>query len=70
MVNFIIFFDDPNEHFNVAAMYPEIVVSLQNKLLELNENNFNPNRGRADRAACVQARKVGGYYGPWVDLPL
>ena len=63
-------FSDPNEHENVAAIYPEIVLSLQNKLLELNKNNFNPNRGRADRAACVQARKVGGYYGPWVDLPL
>ena len=33
-----------------------------------NAGNFNPGRGEPDKAACRQATKYGGFYGPWLEL--
>ncbi len=58
----------PTEHVNLVASKPDVLANLQARLAALNAGNFEPDRGTGDRAACVQARKYGGFYGPWVDL--
>ena len=59
---------DPTEHVNLAASKPDVLATMQARLAALNAGNFEPDRGTGDRAACAQARKYGGFYGPWVDL--
>jgi arylsulfatase B len=59
---------DPTEHHNIASMHPTVVVSMQKRLIELNQRNYMPARGFPDPKACVQAKKMGGFYGPWLDL--
>jgi len=61
-------FSDPTEHENLATSRPDVLATLQARLAALNEGNFEPDRGTGDPAACAQARKYGGFYGPWVDL--
>jgi arylsulfatase B len=61
--------NDPTEHHNIALSQPSILKEMQQRLDELNRNNYMPLRGHPDPKACVQAKKVGGYYGPWLDLP-
>jgi len=41
---------------------------MQDRLAELNKNNFNPDRGEPDQQACVQAAASGGFYGPFIDV--
>ena len=53
---------------NLASSEPAVLAKMQARLAELNIDNFAPDRGSGDRAACAQARKYGGFYGPWVDL--
>ena len=60
--------EDETEHVNIATKIPKVLIEMQKRLKVLNKGNYNPYRGHPDPRACVQAKKVGGYYGPWIDL--
>ena len=59
---------DPTEHHDLAAEQPEQLATMLELLAEANKTLFAPDRGAGDPQACVQARKYGGYYGPWLQL--
>jgi arylsulfatase A-like enzyme len=59
---------DPNEHVDLASSQPAVLASMQQLLASLNATYFNPNRGNPDPAACQQAVKYGGFYGPFAHL--
>ena len=50
------------------ATPPDVLAKMQARLAALNAGNFEPDRGTGDVAACAQARRNGGFYGPWFDL--
>ena len=60
--------EDPTEHANLADSQPGRLAAMQKQLDNLNQNNFNPNRGRGDKRACERAVVNGGFYGPFVGL--
>eukprot|EP01004_Peranema_trichophorum_P003008 NODE_2023_length_1714_cov_63.798869_g1728_i0.p1 GENE.NODE_2023_length_1714_cov_63.798869_g1728_i0~~NODE_2023_length_1714_cov_63.798869_g1728_i0.p1 ORF type:complete len:536 (+),score=114.99 NODE_2023_length_1714_cov_63.798869_g1728_i0:55-1608(+) len=59
-------FADPTEHNNLADQYPDRVKSMKSRLDELNQKDFHPDRGSEDIQACIQAKRNGNYYGPFV----
>ena len=62
-------FADPTEHHDLALELPQTRKDLLDRLGELNEGVFAPNRGKPSRAACVvAAAKYGGFYGPFVGV--
>ncbi|KAH9257805.1 hypothetical protein BASA81_003823 [Batrachochytrium salamandrivorans] len=63
-------FEDPTEHHELSAAFPELKNTMVARLRELNKSVFRPNRGREDFTACRVAKKLHqGHYGPFLDLP-
>ena len=62
---------DPTEHNDLSsdAAHAQQLQQMASQLQELNKNNFAPDRGNPDKAACTQAVKNGGFYGPFVFDP-
>lgn len=62
-------FADPTEHDDLASSKPDIRDQLYDRLMQLNEGNFNPERGEMTKKACLVAyNRYEGFYGPFVDL--
>jgi len=60
-------FDDPAEHKDVAADLPELRQLMLQRLNELNQREFKPDRGQPDRKVCRAALlKWKGFYGALV----
>lgn len=59
---------DPTEHHDISKDYAEEVATMKARLDELNKDNYNPDRGSEQQAACTQAVEYGGFYGPWIDI--
>jgi hypothetical protein len=59
---------DPSEHVNIASTHQALLASMQSRLQALNKDHFAPVRGSGDVAACEQAVRNGGFYGPFVTL--
>ena len=60
-------YTDPTEQHDVSDSNPAKAKEMAALLSELKQGYFNPERGRADPAACDRAMKGnGGYWGPWV----
>lgn len=61
--------NDETEHHNLEHTLPELARRLKVRLDQLNERNYNPDRGAGDQAACAAAEDLyHGFYGPWVGL--
>ena len=59
--------NDPNEHENVASLYPDIVLSLFQRMQSLQKTVFSPNRGVDQPQACETALNTWkGYWGPFL----
>ena len=59
---------DPNEDHEIKDR-PDVVEQMFKRLVELNTNNFTPERGEACFTACkVGMNKYKGFYGPFVDI--
>lgn len=59
---------DPNEDHQIMDR-PDIVEKMLARLVELNKDNFTPDRGEPSFAACsVGIKKYKGFYGPFVDI--
>ena len=53
----------------VVAAEPELARQLKARLDELNQGNYNPDRGSGDKAACAAAEdRYRGFYGPWMGV--
>lgn len=53
---------DPGEHHNVAGERPEIWHRMMQRLLQINETFFAPDRGEKDARACTTAlSRYGGF---------
>ena len=59
---------DPSERHELTASMPALAASLRERLASLIKEQFAPDRGAPDPAACAQARAYGGFYGPWIGL--
>ena len=58
---------DPNEHNNVASLYPDVVLSLYQRIQTLQMTVFSPNRGMDQPLACETALHTWkGYWGPFL----
>jgi len=61
---------DPEEHIDLAVnpdrQMAQKLQELQSLLNDLNENNFEPERGNQSFQACEQYIDNGGYFGPFV----
>lgn len=61
-------FDDPTEHVNLAATNPSKVSELVEKIKELNDNTFSPNRGSRTWLPCENSlNKYQGFVGPFLS---
>ena len=61
-------YNDPGEHHNLASLHTDVWHSMMQRLLEINQTFFAPNRGSKDPVACNMATGVyGGFWGPFVD---
>ena len=61
-------YGDETEHVNLADSEGGVMKMMVARLAALQPSIFNPDRGKADQAACAQVSKNGGFYGPWVHL--
>ena len=60
--------EDPTEHADVAALYPERVAAMLATLSKHNATVFSPYRGPWDPKVCVAAiGRWGGFWGPWLE---
>jgi len=60
--------DDPTEHNDVSAQYPNIVSQLQARIKYYQGTVFNADRGEVDPTVCNYADTVyKGFFGPWVE---
>ena len=55
-------------HSDLAAARPDLASKLGARLAALNAGNYDPDRGKGDKAACKRAEENGGFYGPWVGV--
>ena len=59
--------NDPNEHENVADLYPDIVLALYQRIKSIQMTVFSPNRGVDQPQACETAIHTWkGYWGPFL----
>ena len=59
--------EDPTEHNNIAAQNPEKLKELQQRLAEMNNGFFDPDRQGGDtNVAKDAAEKYGGFWGPFL----
>lgn len=56
--------EDPFEHTNLAAKFPEILKAMQSKLIKYQSSHFNPDRGNEWPGAAVNT--YGYYWGPFL----
>lgn len=65
---------DPYEQVDLAEAHPKQYGSVRDQMMarlaELNRDIFRPDRGSPDPEACAQVERNGGFWGPWVDLPI
>lgn len=59
---------DPTEHNDLAETQWDHAKQLLDRLREISATYFNPDRGGTDQRACKQMEKMGGWYGPWLEL--
>ncbi len=62
-------FDDPNEHVNQAAAFPEIVTQMAARITEIQTTVFSPDRGQNSPLACKVSAPHGiyrGFVGPFL----
>ena len=60
--------EDPGEHKNIAASYPEQFKSMMARIAQIKKTTFSPNRGKQTDLACHYAEKRGGFWGPFIDV--
>jgi len=62
--------DDPTEQTDLSKdpAHASILQKLRQDLEEFNKGLFDPDRGSPTMEACWTAMKVGGFYGPYVDV--
>jgi len=62
--------EDPTEQKDLSSdpSHAGILAELQADLRNFNSGIFDPNRGSPVMEACWAAMKVGGFYGPFVDV--
>eukprot|EP01083_Nonionella_stella_P034130 93448_1 len=60
---------DPTEHVDLINEQENaaLVDSLRERFIDLQKTKFSPNLGVPDPNCCVQMRRNGGYWGPWLD---
>jgi len=56
---------DPNEYYELSAVYPEIHATLSERSNALFETVYNPDRGPEDPKACEVLEELG-YFAPWL----
>ena len=62
-------FDDPTEHNDLSTSNPSKLAQLTNRLKEVQDTVFSPNRGQPTGLPCNLASTVyQGYYGPWLEV--
>ena len=60
--------NDPEEHVNLAKNMPDMLKSMQKKLLSYRATRFEPDRGDKWPGACDAAlNKYGGFWGPFLN---
>lgn len=60
-------FEDPTEHVNLAEANPSKISELVEKIKELNENTFSPDRGNQTWLPCENSlNKYQGFVGPFL----
>jgi len=61
-------YDDPTEHVELGDTHPVIRLELHQRLNQIEQTVFSPDRGKVDPEACVAADgKYGGFWGPWLE---
>jgi len=61
--------EDPNEDNEITKSHPELRDQLLARLKELNQDNFEPNRGEPYDLGCTVAiEKYHGFYGPFIGV--
>jgi len=62
-------YDDPLEENDLAESeeHQELAESMAERLKELQEGNFNPERGAENYLACIAGFYYGGFIGPFLD---
>jgi len=59
--------EDPTEHNEISAKFPEVVASLKTRMAAIEKTVFKPDRGTVDPQACQAALNTyKGYWGPWL----
>jgi arylsulfatase I/J len=58
---------DPHEIHNIAASHPDVLKKMNERLSELRQTVYAPDRGNLDVEACtVVHNKYHGFWGPWL----
>jgi arylsulfatase B len=60
-------FDDPTEHNNMIDQEPDIAAQLAQRIVELQQTVFSPDRGNVTNASCIASETTWkGFVGPFL----
>lgn len=60
-------FADPGESTSLALQNTSLFNELLQRVDELQQSVYSPNRGSKDRGACAKAHEQQGFWGPWLS---
>lgn len=60
-------FADPGESTSLARQNTSLFNELLQRVDELQQSVYSPNRGSEDRGACAKAHEQQGFWGPWLS---